>query len=389
MSRSTGTPLPNDPTGRRWLTVSSPLLPDLLDFTSAVADIFDRRWLTNQGHYARTLESALRERLGVADLSLLTNGTVAIELMVRSLLDGGEVIVPAYSFPATWCFLADNPRYKPVFVDVRDDFQIDPDAVAAAVTPRTTGILGVHVYGAPADHEALASIARRHGLALMYDAAHAFGVRVNGTGIGNLGDLASFSFHATKVFNTLEGGCVTSGAENGAAEITKRRSFGISSDEAQDRFGTNGKMDEVRAAFGLAALPLVDGAIAARARIAARYKKAFRERWVDEIRLPAEPAAGVEHNWAYYPVRFHASPDRNRDLVNAVLRERGILARKYFSSTALESPLYDGLLNLADLPRTRRIMDEVLCLPIHHAMTDGDADAVVDAIAEAWLSGEP
>jgi dTDP-4-amino-4,6-dideoxygalactose transaminase len=376
--RSCGTALPGDPSGQRWLTVSSPLLPDLDTFVASVADIFERKWLTNQGHYGRSLETALRAALGVADLALLTNGTVAIELMVRSLLDGGEVIVPAYSFPATWSFLADNPRYTPVFVDVGDDYQLDPRAVAAAIGPRTTGILGVHVYGAPADHGALAQLAERHGLALMYDAAHAFGVEVDGRGIGNLGHLSSFSFHATKVFNTLEGGCVTAGTPGGAAEVLSRRNFGLGANEAQLQFGANGKMDELRAAFGLLCLPLVADAIAVRAAVAARYTEQLAA--ADGIRLPPPPPANVQHNWAYYPVRLTT---RSRDRVEAALRERGILARRYFSSRVFDSPLYDGLLDLQTLPRTREITDQILCLPIHHAMTEGDVDAVAETILAA------
>lgn len=386
-SRSPGTRIPGDPSGREWLTVSSPLLPDLAAFQAGIAEVFASRWLTNQGPRARALEAALAARLGVPRALLFTNGTLAIEVMLRAAVDGGEVIVPAYSFPATWNLLCDDPRYTPVFVDVGPDFQLNPTAVAAAITPRTTAIVGVHAYGLPADHAALSALASRHGLRLLYDAAHAFGVTVGGVPLTTWGWASALSFHATKVFNTLEGGAIVSPDAAALDACASRRSFGFVRGEEQENFGTNGKMDELRALFGLLNLDAVDAAITTRAGIAAAYDARLSALAIDDLVLPgplfAQP--GLAPNFSYYPLRVQARPGGpGRDGVEAALKAVGILPRRYFASTAIRSAIYQGHLRLDALPWTARFGDEILCLPIHHRMTDGDVDAVVHAIAGAF-----
>ncbi len=367
-----------------WLTVSAPLLPELDALIPSLREIWDRRWVTNQGPVVRALETRLVDVLGAEDVAVVTNGTVAIDLALRALVDGGEVIVPAYSFPATWSLAASDPRYTPVFVDVREDGNVDPDAVRAAITPRTTAIVGVHAYGRPADHEGLAALAASHGLALLYDAAHAFAVEVDGVGIGAWGDLSTFSFHATKVFNTLEGGAV-SGARARVERVALLRGFGIGPDGVQHVVSGNGKMDEVRACIGLATLPLLSDAMAVRAGVAARYRAAFDALDLHGLHVWPDVAPNVRWNHAYFPVRIAPPPHGpGRDAVEVALRARGILARRYFTDTVGDSPIYAGRFDPAQLPWTRRLGREVLCLPIHHLMGPGDVDDVVAAFVDAW-----
>ncbi|MEC7946785.1 MAG: DegT/DnrJ/EryC1/StrS family aminotransferase, partial [Myxococcota bacterium] len=209
MARSKGTKLPGDPEGPAWLPVTSPLVPSWDDLAPRLQAILERRWLTNQGEAARDLEEELRGALGAPHAHLVTNGTLALEVLIRAAIPSGEVLVPAFSFPATWNMLLDDPRYRVRFVDVGEDGNLDPDAAAAAIGPETRAILGVHAYGRPCHPERLATIAREHDLTLLFDAAHAFGVFWDGAPVGSLGHGSAWSFHATKVFNTLEGGAVS------------------------------------------------------------------------------------------------------------------------------------------------------------------------------------
>ncbi len=384
MSTSRGPRIRVPGDSRAWLTVSAPLLPDLDALVPELRTLWEGRWMTNQGPRVRALEERLAHVLGAEGALAVTNGTVAIELAVRSLVEGGEVIVPAYSFPATWGLIADDPRYTPVFVDVRPDGNVDPEAVAAAITRKTTAIAGVHAYGRPADHAALEALARAHGVALMYDAAHAFGVTVEGRGVGGWGDLSTYSFHATKVFSTLEGGAVT-GARARLGKVALRRNFGLDGQGVQRVVSGNGKMDELRACIGLATLPLVEGAIAARRAVAARYDEGFAALQLAGLHTWAALPANVGWNAAYYPVRIeHGGEGPGREAVENALRAEGILPRRYFTDTVGDSPIYRGRYRPEALPWTQRLGREVLCLPIHHEMTAADADDVLRAVASAW-----
>jgi dTDP-4-amino-4,6-dideoxygalactose transaminase len=379
VARSKGTRLPGQADDKEWLTVTTPLLPEWEDLAPMLQDVLERRWLTNQGHHTQQLEAALVEALGAPHALTMCNGTLALEILLRATLEGGEVIVPAYSFPATWNLLCDDPRFTPVFVDIDDRCCLDPDAVAAAITPRTTAILGVHAYGAPCAHAQLAGLADRHGLALLYDAAHCFGVTVDGQPLGSWGTGSSWSFHATKVFNTLEGGAVTTADARIAAEVHARRNFGITK-SGQTSFGTNAKLDEFRAAFGRATLPLVAAAIAARGDVARDYDEGLlglpltRPTWL-------RPQDGYVPNHAYYPI-FFATPSE-RDRVDGALREAGILARRYFDPGLFRLPLYAGLVNAEAVPNAAAICQRVLCLPIHHQMTPADTAHVISIIRAA------
>ncbi len=383
MKRTAEVQLPGDAEGRSWPPVTSPLLPEWATLAPMLQDVLERRWLTNQGTYARRLEDALPPILGAPHVALTTNGTLALERMIPSSVAGGEVIVPAWSFPATWNLLADDPRYTPVFVDVGDDLCIDPGAVAAAITPRTTAILTVHACGAPC---AQAALAAQHGPTLLYDAAHAFGVELDGQPLGALGDASAWSFHATKVFNTLEGGAVTTARPDLAARVVTRRNFGLGP-EGQTVFGTNGKMDEFRAAVGLATLPLVPGAISARERIPAAYDERLgplhAEGRVEFRGPPARP--NLRRNHAYCPAGFPGVAVRT----DAALRGHGILARRYFGRTLFDDPVYAGRIRPGDLPRAAHAGDTVLCLPIHHAMDEADVDRVCSVRVASLAAARP
>ncbi len=373
--------LPGDESERAWLTVTSPLLPDFDELAPMLRDVLDRRWVTNQGVYLRRLEQALQSRLGVDALAVVTNGTVALELAYAEALPPGEVICTAFSFPATWNMLFEDGRWTPVMVDIGDDYRIDPDAVAAAITPRTTAIVAVHPYGFVCDHARLSALAERHGLVLLYDAAHCFGVAQDGVPVGMLGDVSTFSFHATKVFNTLEGGAVV-GDPGLIARIERRRNFGLEGGD-QAGFGTNGKVDEFRAVMGLANLPLVDAAIAARGRVVHAYLDALGALALPGLGLPAAEyrRPGYTPNHGYFPVRVGGGARADRAAVLAALRAAGVLARAYFNPTVATASLFRDRIDQAALPQTRAASAEVLCLPVHHLMTDADVGLVVDVLA--------
>lgn len=378
----------DDPLPATALAVTRPLLPDLDTFLEYVRDIFERRWLTNNGRYVQRLEGALATYLGVSQASTVTNATVGLDLALRALEVEGEVITTGYSFPATYHVLLENQRLTPVFVDIDEHFCLDPAAVAEQITPRTRAILAVHTYGYPCAVAELERLAQAHGLRVVYDAAPAFGVTLDGRGIGAYGDLAVFSFHATKVFTTLEGGCITAG--NASPQVIERlrllRNFGIKNEEEVVLFGLNGKMDEMRAAFGLAALPLVEAAIARRRWVVEQYL-AYFEALSDEqfaICWDLYRRPDLRLNYAYFPLVVHPSSSLNRDVLYAELRRCGIYARRYFYPTVTTSPIYRGRFDPARLRRTDYASRHVLCLPVHHEMTEADCSRVIAALDRVY-----
>lgn len=381
------------PGGKRVATdlqirLNRPLLPEIQDLLPYLKDILQNRWVTNDGKYVRTLEQKLADYLKCPGVALVTNGTVGLDLALRALLpDGGDVITTAYSFPATYHVLLNNPNITPVFVDIDDNYCLDPEAVADAVTPRTRAILAVHTYGYPCDHERLEAVARENGLLIIYDAAHAFGVIVGGRGIGTLGDVSVFSFHAAKVFNTLEGGCVTSGE---STEIIDRirlfRNFGIRNEDEIVLCGLNGKMDEIRAVFGLLNLRLVDEAITKRKRVVTRYLSYFEALSPPDItiRVHFYLREDLVLNYSYFPILIHPSRHFHRDVVYTHMRASGIEVRKYFYPVVTESPIYEGLYHPGRLQRTAYASRNILCLPVHHEMTEEDCDRVVEVFDQLY-----
>lgn len=364
----------------KQITVTSPLLPSLEEFIPYLRDIWDRKWLTNNGHYHQELEKALCAYLKVPYISLFTNGTLPLITALQALRITGEVITTPFSFVATTHSIWWN-GIKPVFVDIDPDTcNIDPDKIEAAITPRTTAIMPVHVYGKPCDTERIQSIADKYGLKVIYDAAHAFGVELNGESILQAGDMSTLSFHATKVFNTVEGGALVCRDEKTKQRIDYLKNFGFADEVTVVAPGINSKLDEVRAAYGLLNLKHVDAAIRNRKQVAFQYREALHE--IPGIRM-MEEQEGVRHNYSYFPVFVDASQyGLTRDELYVKLKEENIFGRRYFYPLISSFSTYKGLdsARLENLPVAVRMADTVLCLPIHHGMEASDVARIVSVI---------
>lgn len=362
------------------LTVTSPLLPDLEEFHGLLKEIWASKWVTNMGRFHRQLERALAEYLKVPYLSLFANGTLPLLTALQALGIKGEVITTPYSFVATTHAIWWN-GCTPVFVDIEEDTcGIDPDKIEAAITPQTTAIMPVHCYGYPVNMKRILEIADQYGLKVIYDAAHAFGVEVDGESVLNAGDMSTLSFHATKVYNTLEGGALIVHDEDTKKHIDYLKNFGFAGETEVVAPGINSKMDEVRAAYGLLNLKQVDGAIEARRRVAQRYREALRD--IPGIRF-FEDMPGVRHNYSYFPIFVDAKEySMTRDELYFKLQEQGIFGRRYFYPLITTFNTYRNLPSAApaNLPVATRIADEVICLPMHHALSEDDVQKVIGVI---------
>jgi dTDP-4-amino-4,6-dideoxygalactose transaminase len=371
----------NNP-GKEIITVTSPLLPDLEEFHGYLKQIWDRKWITNNGDFHKKFEAALAEFLKVPYVSLFTNGTLPLITALQALRITGEVITTPYSFVATTHALWWN-GIKPVFVDIDPKTgNISPDHIEAAITPRTTAIMPVHVYGKPCDTEAIQSIADKYGLKVIYDAAHAFGVEINGKSILNAGDLSTLSFHATKVFNTIEGGAMVMHDEKTKKRIDYLKNFGFAGETEVVGPGINSKMDEVRAAYGLLNLKQVDQAIEARHRVAIKYREALK--CVEGITF-FEDMPGVKHNYSYFPIFVNAEKyGMTRDELYFKMKENNVWGRRYFYPLISEFSTYRGLESAApeNLPNAHKMANSVICLPMHHALSDEDVQRVLDYIVK-------
>lgn len=364
------------------ITVTSPLLPPLEEFTELLQDIWQRKWLTNNGHYHKLLEEALAEYLGVPYLSLFTNGTLPLITALQALnLTQGEVITTPYSFVATTHALIWN-GLTPVFADVDPVWgNLDPAAVEACITERTVAIMPVHVYGTPCDTAALQHIADKHGLKIIYDAAHAFGVKQNGKSVLQAGDMSTLSFHATKVYNTVEGGALVCHSAEMKRHIDQLRNFGFTGETEVEAAGINSKMDEIRASYGLLNLRQVDAAIAARKGIAESYRAALAH--VPGIRC-LQDIPGVQHNYAYFPIYIDAAAyGRTRDELYFSLREHGIFARRYFYPVIPDFSIYANSLSAkaAHIPHARSLASSVICLPLYHHLTQQQVRYIISFFA--------
>ena len=364
----------------KLITVTSPLLPSLDDFLPYLQDIWDRKWLTNNGHYHQELEKALCEYLKVPYISLFTNGTLPLMCALQALRITGEVITTPFSFVATTHSLWWN-GIKPVFVDIDPDTcNIDPAKIEAAITPKTTAIMPVHVYGKPCDTERIQEIADKYGLKVIYDAAHAFGVEVNGKSILEAGDMSTLSFHATKVYNTIEGGALVCHNEKTKQRIDYLKNFGFAGETTIVAPGINGKMDEIRAAYGLLNLKQVDAAIEGRRQVAIKYREALRN--VEGIRF-MEDMSGVRHNYSYFPIFIDTEKyGITRDELYLKMREHQVLGRRYFYPLISEFSTYRGLesANPNNLPLAHKVADSVICLPMHHDLDTEAINRVINLI---------
>lgn len=364
----------------KQITVTSPLMPSLDEFNVYLQDIWNRRWITNNGYYHKELEKALCEYLGVPYISLFTNGTLPLITALQALRITGEVITTPYSFVATTHSLWWN-GIKPVFVDVDPlTGNLDPDKIEAVITPRTTAIMPVHVYGQPCDTKRIQEIADKYGLKVIYDAAHAFGVEINGESILNAGDMSTLSFHATKVYNTIEGGALVMHDEQTKKRIDYLKNFGFAGETEVVAPGINSKMDEVRAAYGLLNLQQVDAAIEARRQIAIKYRNALRD--IDGITF-FDDINGVKHNYSYFPIFVDAEKyGKTRDELYFKMKENNILGRRYFYPLISTFSTYRGLESAKPnlLPNAHKLADTVVCLPMHHALTDNEINRIIEQL---------
>lgn len=366
-------------TAEHSIYVTQPQLPPLEDFLPYLQAIWESKILTNKGPFHEQLERALAEYLGVKHIALFTNGTIALVTALQALRITGEVITTPYSFVATSHSLLWN-GLRPVFADIDPQTcNLDPDRIEAAITAQTTAIMPVHCYGTPCDTERIQRIADTYGLKVIYDAAHAFGVRSAGQSVLNFGDLSVLSFHATKVFSTIEGGAIVCPDAKTKQRIDYLKNFGFADEVTVMAPGINGKMNELQAAFGLLQLQHVNAALDRRAALAARYDKEFAG-LAGLRRLPELAATTPNHS--YYPVFVEPAFGISRDTLYQRLRERGIYGRRYFYPLISEMPMYRGLPSAApaNLEQATRMAQQVLCLPIYPALTDEQQDRVIAAI---------
>lgn len=358
------------------ITVTSPLLPDLDEFNAMLKEIWASKWITNNGSFHKQLEKELAAYLKVPYISLFTNGTLPLITALQALRITGEVITTPYSFVATTHSLWWN-GIKPVFVDIDPATgNIDPDRIEAAITPKTTAIMPVHVYGKPCNTKRIKEIADTYGLKVIYDAAHAFGVEVDGESILNAGDMATLSFHATKVYNTVEGGALVMHDAETKKRIDYLKNFGFANEVTVVGPGINSKMDEIRAAYGLLNLRQVDAAIEARHKVAIKYREALRG--VEGITF-FDDMPGVKHNYSYFPIFVDAEKyGMTRDELYFKMKEQNVLGRRYFYPLISEFSTYRGLdsARLDNLPNAHKMADTVICLPMHHALSENDINKI-------------
>jgi len=364
----------------RPVYVTQPNLPSMDEFVVLLEDIWESKWLTNNGKYHRQLEEALAEYLGVKYISLFANGTLALIVALQVLHISGEVITTPYSFVATTHALWWN-GIKPVFVDIEPEYcNLDPEKVEAAITPKTTAILPVHVYGNPVEVEKIQQIADIYGLKVIYDAAHSFGVKVHGTDIVNYGDLSILSFHATKPYNTIEGGAIICHDEKTKKRIDYLKNFGFAGETKVIAPGINAKMNEIQAAFGLLQLKNYEKQIEERRKIVRKYRELIKGK--EGIRF-LEDIPGVKHNYAYFPIFVDASKyGVSRDKLYDELKKRNIYGRRYFYPLISKFSPYHALDSAKDenIPVANRIAEEVICLPIYPGLLPGDLERVVSVI---------
>lgn len=362
------------------ITVTSPMLPDLAEFEVLLGEIWSSKWITNMGEFHERLEKELSDYLGVPYISLFTNGTLPLLTALQALQVKGEVITTPFSFVATSHALWWN-NLTPVFVDVDPvTGNIDPDKIEAAVTDRTSAILPVHIYGQPCDTERIAGIARKHDLKVIYDGAHAFGVRKDGKSILTEGDMTTLSFHATKVFNTVEGGALVVQDPEMKKQVDYLKNFGFEDETHVTGPGINSKMDEMRAAYGLLNLRHVDEAIARRGEVASVYRRELDG--VPGLRLLPEHE-GLRENHSYFPVFIDESRyGMSRDALYEKLKSEGIFARRYFFPLISSFAPYRDLPSASkeNLPIANSLSDSVLCIPMHHALSDDDVNRIIKCI---------
>ncbi|MFM5806870.1 dTDP-4-amino-4,6-dideoxy-D-glucose aminotransferase VioA [Aeromonas veronii] len=363
----------------KTIPVTQPFLPELNEFVPYLEKIWDNRWLTNNGPFHQELEAKLAEYLGVEHVSLFNNATIALITALQAMRIHGEVITTPYSFVATSHSIMWN-GLEPVFVDIDPaTFNIDPAKIEAAITPRTTAIMPVHCYSNPCDVEAIQKIADNYGLKVIYDAAHAFGVNYKGESLLRWGDLSILSFHATKVFNTFEGGAIISPDAKTKQRIDRLKNFGIADELTVTAPGINGKMSEINAAFGLVQLKHIDRAMAQRQAIDARYRTELAD--VTGITM-YQHDCNANSNFSYFPILVEENYPLSRDELYEKLKSNGILSRRYFYPLISNMPMYRGLpsADTTHLSHANALAEKVLCLPIFNELTIEQQQQVIALI---------
>lgn len=364
----------------KQITVTSPLLPNLDEFNAMLKEIWASKWVTNNGQFHKQLEKALCEYLKVPFISLFTNGTLPLLTALQALRITGEVITTPYSFVATTHSIWWN-GCRPVFVDIEEETcGIDPNKIEAAITPKTTAIMPVSCYGKPCKMNEIQAIADKYGLKVIHDAAHAFGVEVNGESWVSKGDLISLSFHATKVYNTLEGGAMVMHDEATKKRVDFLKNFGFANEVEVVAPGINSKMDEVRSAYGLLNLKQVDEAIEKRHQVAIKYRNALRD--IPGVRF-FDDMPGVRHNYSYFPIFINAEEfGMTRDELYFKMRADGVLGRRYFYPLISTFSTYRSLPSAGseNLPVATKVANEVICLPMHHELTEKEIERVINHI---------
>ena len=362
------------------ITVTSPLLPDLEEFHDLLKEIWASKWITNNGSFHQQLEKELAAYLKVPYLSLFTNGTLPLITALQALHVKGEVITTPYSFVATTHSIWWN-GLKPVFADIDPrTCNLDPEKIESAITRNTTAIMPVHCYGKPCDIKGIQEVADKYGLKVIYDAAHAFGLEVDGESILNAGDMSTLSFHATKVYNTVEGGALVMHDEKMKRRVDYLKNFGFKNEEEVVAPGINSKMDEIRSAYGILALRKVDEAIQARRAVAVQYRQGLKD-------IPGisffEDMPGVKHNYSYFPIFVDAQAyGMTRDELYLRLKDNNVIGRRYFYPLISTFGTYRGLPSAdpKNLPVATRMADSVICLPMHHELSVEDVQRTIDII---------
>ena len=373
------------------ITVTSPLLPPLEEFIPYLQQIWDSKWITNNGSFHQLLEKELAAYLGVEYLSLFTNGTLPLITAFQALgIRQGEVITTPYSFVATSHSIWWN-GLKPVFVDIEEETcGIDPMKIEAAITPNTVAIMPVHCYGKPCKTAEIDAIAKKHNLEVIYDAAHAFGVIENGQSVLKAGDISTLSFHATKVYNTIEGGALICHSAEMKYHVDNLKNFGFRGETTVVAPGINSKMDEMRAAYGLINMRQVDAAIEARKQVAKQYVDALQDvqgikifqPMVDSFASNLSPLTS-KLNYSYFPIFVDEEQyGISRDALYEKMKANNVLGRRYFYPLITDFDPYKDIpsANPANLPVANKIANQVICLPMHHALTEDDVKRVIDCI---------
>jgi dTDP-4-amino-4,6-dideoxygalactose transaminase len=372
---------------KKHIYVTEPFLPPLEEFYEYLKDIWESKWLTNNGHFHQELEHELCEYLGVSYISLFANGTLALITALQALRITGEVITSPFSFVATTHALHWN-GINPVFCDIEPEFlTLDPDKIESAITPKTTAILPIHVYGNACEMDKIQNIADTYGLKVIYDAAHAFGVNIHGTNICNFGDLSVLSFHATKVYTTFEGGAIICHDEKMKKRIDYLKNFGFAGETTVVGPGINAKMNEFQAALGLLQLKYIDKVITKRKSIAEYYRDKLRN--IEGIQF-LNDQEGVRHSYSYFPLFIDSTRfGHTRDNIHEYLKKHNIFGRRYFYPLISQFPTYRELpsSNPINLPVAEKIAGRVICLPIYPDLSEEDITVIINRLRELSIMG--